>query len=126
MICAQTDAQASLDAQISRMNTEYEQFSPQNAFARFVQKTPTTVQPIYTSMFEYQQQKINSAKAERDKILASGGKFQDAWNAYYKISSANRINMIQLNKDLNIRFVNSDVLVQNAFDEKGKLPRTSE
>ena len=119
-------AQASLNAQISRMNSEHDQFSPQNAFARFVQKTPTTVQPIYTGMFEYQQQKISSAKAERDRILASGGKFQDAWNAYYKISSANRVNMIQLNKNLNIKFVNSDVSIQNTFDEKGKLPRTSE
>lgn len=116
---------ASLEQQMSRMNSDYEQFNSQNAFARFVSKKPTEVQPIYKNMFDYQQQKISAAKAERDRILASGGKSQDAWSAYQKASTTNKITLIKMNKDLNIRFVNSDAAVQNAFDEKGKLPRTS-
>lgn len=117
---------ASLDQEVNRMSSQYEQFNAQNAFARFVQAKPTQIQPIYQSMFDYQQQKISSAKAERDKILSSGGKPQDAWNAYHKTAATNKVNLVKINKDLNIRFVNSDAIIQNTFDEKGKLPRTSD
>ncbi len=117
---------ASLDQQMSKMNNEFEQFSAQNAFARFVQAKPTEVQPIYKSMFDYQQAKISSAKAERDRILSSGGKSQDAWSAYYKISATSKVSLVQLNKALNIKFVSANEATQNTFDEKGKLPRTSD
>lgn len=117
---------ASLDQEISRMNKDYEQFNPQNAFAKFVAKKPSSVQPIYQSMFDYQQEKINTAKTERDRILSIGGKFQDAWNAYQKLSATNRIKLVQMNKDLNIKFASSDITIQSTFDEKGKLPRTSD
>jgi len=115
---------ASLDEQVSKMNKDFEEYNSQNAFARFVSKKPAEIQPIYQNMFEYQQEKINSAKAERDRILASGGKFQDAWDAYHKISAIKKIKLVQLNKDYNIRYANANVEIQNTFDEKGKLPRT--
>lgn len=117
---------ASLDQEISRMSKDYEQFNSQNAFAKFVAKKPSTVQPIYQSMFDYQQEKTKAAKAERDRILSIGGKFQDAWSAYQKMSATNRIKLIQMNKDLNIKFASSDITIQSTFDEKGKLPRTSD
>lgn len=115
---------ASLDEQVNRMNKDFESYNSQNAFARFVSKKPAEIQPIYKSMFDYQQEKINSAKAERDRILAGGGKFQDAWDAYYKISATKKVKLVQLNKDYNIRYANANLEIQNTFDEKGKLPRT--
>lgn len=115
---------SSLDEQINRMNKDFEAYNSQNAFARFVSKKPAEIQPIYQGMFEYQQEKINSAKAERDRILAGGGKLQDAWDAYHKISATKKVKLVQLNKDYNIRYANANIEIQNAFDEKGKLPRT--
>ncbi|AJZ75510.1 hypothetical protein SU86_002975 [Candidatus Nitrosotenuis cloacae] len=115
---------SSLDEQVNRMNKDFEVYNSQNAFARFVSKKPAEIQPIYQGMFDYQQEKINSAKAERDRILAGGGKFQDAWEAYHKISATKKVKLVQLNKDYNIRYANANIEIQNAFDEKGKLPRT--
>lgn len=115
---------ASLDEQVNRMNKDFEAYNSQNAFARFVSKKPAEIQPIYQNMFDYQQEKISSAKAERDRILAGGGKFQDAWDAYYKISATKKVKLVQLNKDYNIRYANANSNIQNMFDEKGKLPRT--
>jgi hypothetical protein len=115
---------SSLDEQVSRMNKDFETYNSQNAFARFVSKKPAEIQPIYQGMFDYQQGKINSAKAERDRILVEGGKFQDAWDAYHKISATKKVKLVQLNKDYNIRYANANIEIQNAFDEKGKLPRT--
>lgn len=119
-------AKASLDEQISRMNRDNEQYTSENAFAKFVSKKPASIQPIYQEMFSYHSSKVKDAKAERDRILSNGGKTQDAWDAYHKISATNRINLIQLNKDLSIKYSNANIIVQNTFDEKGKLPRTTE
>ncbi len=114
---------ANLDEQINRMNKDFEAYNSQNAFSRFIAKKPSEVQPIYQGMFDYQQEKINSAKAERDRILANGGKFQDAWDAYYKISATKKVKLVQINRDYNIKYVSADISIQNTFDEKGKLPR---
>ncbi len=118
------NVKSSLDEQISRMNKDFEAYNSQNAFARFISKKPFEIQPIYQGMFEYQQEKINSAKAERDRILAGGGKIQDAWDAYHKISATKKVKLVQINKDYNIKYANANAEIQNTFDEKGKLPRT--
>ena len=117
--------QAKLDSEIERMNKDGEQYSPQNAFARFVSKKPTELQNIYWSMFNYQNDKIKSAKDARDKILSEGGKRIDAWNVYYKNAATNRAKIIELTKDYNVRYANAVDEVQRTFDEKGKLPRTN-
>ena len=119
-------AKASLDEQISRMNRDNEQYTSENAFAKFVSKKPANIQPIYKEMFSYHNNKVKDAKVERDRIISNGGKTQDAWDAYYKMSAINRITLIHLNKDLSIKYSSADITIQNTFDEKGKLPRTSE
>jgi hypothetical protein len=118
------NAQAKLVEDLNRMNVDNEPYTPQNAFAKFVSKKPINTRDVYWAMFNYQQEKIKSAKDARDKILTDGGKNQDAWNAYYKISATNRAKMIELNKGFNIKYVNADAAIQSTFDEKGKLPRT--
>lgn len=117
---------ASLAEEVSRMNKDYEQYSPQNAFSKFVAREPVPVQPIYQEMFSYHQEKITLAKSEYNKVLSSGGKTKDVLDAYYKYSATNMVKLIQLNKDLSIKYGNADVSIQNTFDEKGKLPRASE
>lgn len=116
-------AQVKLDEELNRMNQDNEPFTPQNAFARFIAKKPSEIQNVYKSMFNYQQEKIKSAKDARDAILSGGGKSQDAWSAYYKNAATSRIKIIELNKDYNIRYANANAGIQNAFDAKGKLPR---
>lgn len=117
------NAQSKLANDVNRMNKDYESHSPQNAFSRFIVKKPVELQNIYWSMFNYQQEKIESAKYARDKILLDGGSREDAWNAYQKISATKRVKMIELNKSLNIQYAGADITIQNTFDVKGKLPR---
>ncbi|MFY9300542.1 MAG: hypothetical protein WAO91_05075 [Candidatus Nitrosotenuis sp.] len=117
-------AQAKLDEELTRMKKDTESYSPQSAFARFVSKKPAELQNVYWSMFNYQNEKIKSAQDTRDKILADGGKRLDAWDAYYKNAATKRAKIIDLAKEYNIKYANADAVVQNSFDEKGKLPRT--
>ena len=118
------NAQAKIEEDINRMNKDNEPYTPQSAFAKFVSKKPDITHDIYWSMFNHQQEKIKSAKDARDKILNDGGKKQDAWSAYYKMSATKRVQIIELNKNLNIKYGSADADIQNTFDEKGKLPRT--
>jgi hypothetical protein len=120
---ARKTAQQALEADLNKMSKEYEQFTPANSFARFVAKKPTEVHNIYWSMFNYQQEKIKTAQESRDKILASGGTWDEAFDAYSKISATNRAKMIELNKNFNIKYGNAEINIQNMFDAKGKLPR---
>ncbi|MGQ0772675.1 MAG: hypothetical protein ACT4NT_07895 [Nitrososphaerota archaeon] len=116
--------QAKLDEKLNRMNQDNEPFTAQSAFSRFIAKKPSELQNVYWSMFNYQQEKVKSAKDSRDAILSGGGKSQDAWNAYHKNAAISRTKIIELNKDYNIRYANANADIQNIFDVKGKLPRT--
>ncbi|HXG74566.1 MAG TPA: hypothetical protein VNK44_07095 [Candidatus Nitrosotenuis sp.] len=117
------NVEAKLANDINRMNLDYEPYSSQSAFSRFIVKKPVELQNIYLSMFNYQQEKIKSAKDARDKILSDGGSREDAWDAYHKISATKRAKMIELNKSFNIQYAGADSVTQDSFDVKGKLPR---
>lgn len=118
------EAKARLGADVTRMNAEYDQYTPKNAFSKFVSKKPAETQGVYWAMFNYQQEKVKSAKDARDQVLARGGTSQEAWDAYHKASAVNRIKVIELNKEYNIRHGTADAATQQAFDKNGKLPRT--
>lgn len=117
-------ANARLNAELDSMSKDNEQFTPQSAFAKFVSKKPSNIQNIYVSMFNYQQDKIKSAKNAREQIIASSGNTKDAWNSYYKNSATSRVQMISLAKDFNVKYANADAKLQQVFDSKGKIPRT--
>lgn len=121
---ARRQAQADLDAELSRMNKDAEPYSAKNAFERFVAKKPTEVHSIFWSMFNYQQEKIKAAQQVRSQILLNGGTEQQAWDAYRSESSMKRTEMIQLNKEYNIHHANSNAAIQQSFDKNGKLPRS--
>lgn len=118
-------AERALLLDLEEMRADNEQFTPANAFSKFVSKKPTQLHDIYWSMFNYQQEKTKAAKDTRDKILANGGTWSEASNAYNTISAINRIKLIELNKDFNIKYGNADSYIQNTFDTNGKLPRTN-
>lgn len=118
------EAKARLNAEVTRMNVEYDQYTPKNAFTKFVSKKPAETHGVYWAMFNYQQEKVKSAKDARDQVLARGGTTQEAWDAYHKTSAINRVKAIELNKEYNIKYGGADASVQYAFDRNGKLPRT--
>ena len=46
-------AKQKLDEQLSRMNKDYEQYTPRTSFTSFVSKMPTRVHDVYWGMFDY-------------------------------------------------------------------------
>lgn len=116
-------AQASLDKDVARMNDTYEEFTPQNAFARYIAGINVTHQGIYIDQFEYLNTKITLAKDARDTVLENGGTYFDAMKEYSRYAKMTKVEMLNVIKDLNIKHNFTDKKTQLYFDANGKLPR---
>ncbi|QLH11103.1 hypothetical protein [Nitrosarchaeum sp. AC2] len=116
-------AQASLDQAVTRMNDAYEEFTPRNAFAKYVSGFNATHQAIYWDQFDYLNAKITLAKDARDTVLKNGGTYFDAMKEYSKYAKMTKVEMLNVIKDLNIKHNFTDKKTQSYFDANGKLPR---
>lgn len=117
-------AEEKLQSDLARMNKEMENFTPRASFTKFLSGINGTYHAIFWSQFNYQEQKVNLARAAMNDVLKNGGTYTDARNAFSKVGSMTRTEIIGVLKDQNILhgFANPDV--QKAFDKYGKLPRT--
>ena len=116
-------AKQKLDEQLSRMNKDYEQYTPRASFTSFVSKMPTRVHDVYWGMFDYHREKVKTAQEAMKRVLDNGGSYQDAREAYNKIAAIKRVELIEVTKNLNVKYGLADEKVQATFDKYGKLPR---
>ena len=77
-------AQAALDADLKRINKEYEDHTPRNAFAKYVSDKPDYMQAFYWDQFNYLDNKVALAKQQRDLILQNGGTIEQAQEIFYQ------------------------------------------
>jgi hypothetical protein len=112
-----------LNLELEKMGKKYEEFTPVNAFKKFVLGVNSTHHAIYWDQFEYLNTKIMLAKDARDTVLKNGGTYRDAMTEYHKYAKMSKVEMVNVIKDLNIKhkFTTSDI--QTPFDGNAKLPR---
>jgi len=115
-----------LQNDIESMEKRYEDFTPTNAFAKFVSKLNSTHQEIFWDQFDYLKTKVELANAAKNSVLENGGSYFDAQKEYFKYASMSRVEMISYIQELNIRYGFADKNIQLHFDGKGKLPRFGE
>jgi len=108
---------------ISRMHDKYKDNTPKAAFTSFVSSKPIETHNVYWDMFNYQQQKVIDARKAMKTVLENGGSLQDARNAYHNEAAIKRVTLIDITKNLNVKYGLADEKVQSAFDKYGKLPR---
>ena len=113
-----------LEQELKQMLKDNEDFTPLKTFNNFL----TTVsdddtKTVFQGLFDYKEEKVNSARNALHDVLKNGGTLQEARNAYHEAAKIPRADMIQLVTDLNIKVGFSDPDIQNYFDDKGKLPR---
>lgn len=116
-------ANQKLQEDLSRMNKDYEEFTPRNAYATFLSGINSTYHGLYWDQFNYMDNKVQLAKAAKEQVLVNGGSYQEAFEAYVKYASMTRVEMIKLNQELNIKHGFADAEIQKVFDANGKLPR---
>ncbi|MGY5142964.1 MAG: hypothetical protein ACW9XH_00590 [Candidatus Nitrosopumilus sp. bin_32a] len=118
-----TIAQDSLKEELKRMEKTYEEFTPRNAFAKYVSNLNVTNNGIFWDQFDYLQIKISLARDARDSVLKQGGTFSDAMKQYVQYAKMPKIEMQNIVRELNIKHNLAQENIQSNFDINGKLPR---
>jgi len=116
-------AQKSLNLELQRMEKKYEEFTPENAFARYVSGLNSTHYGIFWDQFDYLNAKVSLARDARDTVLKHGGTYTDAMKQYVKFAKMPKIEMLNLLRDLNLKHGFAQEETQSNFDIDGKLPR---
>ena len=113
-----------LDRELEQMFEDNKDYTSVAAFNNFLKKiSDDNTKYIFQGLFDYQQEKISSAKIVMNDVLRNGGSLQEARNAYHDALQIPRSDMIKLVKNLNIQSGFSNPEIQKHFDENGKLPR---
>ena len=113
-----------LEQNLEQMFEDNKDFTSLAAFNNFLKTvSDDNTKDIFKGLFDYKQNKIDSAKSIMGDILRNGGSLQDARNAYHDALQIPRSDMIQLVNSLNIEAGFSNPTIQDHFDDDGKLPR---
>ena len=112
-----------LQKDLNRMYKDQEPYTPKNSFARFVASVNSTYSGIFWDEFDYLDQKIQLARQAMYKVLQNGGSYEDARQEYFKYAAMTRQEMIEVNKNLNIKYGFADPEVQKIFNKNGRHPR---
>ena len=112
-----------LQEDLNSMNKKYLDFTPRNAFAKFVETVNETYHGIFWDQFDYLEAKVQLAIAAKNVVLENGGSFYDAQREYFKYASMPRVDMISYIEELNIKYGFANEDIQSNFDKNGKLPR---
>lgn len=112
-----------LEKEMSSFNKKYEDYTPRNAFARFVAGVNATHSAFFWDQFDYMNEKIKLANHAKQAVLQNGGTYLEARAEFIKYASMTRAEMIKLVSDLNIKYQFTDSAMQAYFDANGKLPR---
>ena len=117
-------AEERLSERLDAFVLKYKDQMPQAAFATFVEKKPDYIQGVFWGMFDYMQEKVDSARGAMKQVLDNGGSLAEARNAYFAHAETKRVQLIQVVEDLNIQHGFAEKSVQDTFDENGKLSRS--
>lgn len=112
-----------LEAELKRMDKDYESYTPRNSFAKFVSNVDPVFHDLYWDQFNYMDEKIKIARIAKQLALADGATYEEAQSEYIKYASLTRIQMVKLVQDLNVKHGFADQRIQKIFDEYGKLVR---
>ena len=115
-----------LKEDLKSMEKKYIDFTPKNAFEKFISKLNSTHHGIFWDQFDYLNAKVQLALAAKNQVLENGGSFYEAQQEYFKYASMPRLEMISYIQELNIKYGFADSKIQSNFDANGKLPRYEE
>lgn len=111
------------DKALQIMQLEVNQTSPNTAFSKFV----STVQDnntklVFLDEFDFTTKRVAAGHAAMKKILDSGGTYEEAIQEFSKYAAIKRVEMIEMNKNLNIKYGLADAKTQADFNSDGTLP----
>lgn len=99
----------------------WEKHSSRNAFESFVSKKPSYVQGVFWDQFEFKEQKVNAGRLAMNQVLERGGNMQDARDAYNKAAATKRIELIEINSQINVKHNLATFEEQQVFNSTGQV-----
>ena len=104
----------------------WEEYSPRNAYAKFVDKKPEWIQDVFWDQFEFTESKAEAGKIAFNQVRYNGGTFLEARQAYFIAAESRYIELIAVNRDYNVKNNLASVKLQTFFDNTGQFIRTPE
>jgi len=110
-----------LQNDLASMNNFNNQNLPRNAYAAFVSTVNNSAQSLFWDQFGFMQDKISKANEAKNSVLKSGGSIDAAWEAYNDALAIHHTDLVNTNKNLNVKYHFADERTQNLFNNNGKL-----
>ena len=121
-----TVALESLNQDLIAWEKLWEEYTPRNSFAKFVQDKPDAVQAVFWDQFDFKESKVKAGREAMKKVIAEGGSLKDARNAYLKAAETKKIELIEANAQFNVKHKLAYYSQQLLFDVQGQLVNTTE
>ncbi len=99
----------------------WDEYSPRNAFKKFVDKKPDYIQGVFWEQFEFTESKSNAGKDAFDQVRYSGGTFLEAREAYLMAAATSHIELIEANSRANVKYNLAIYGQQILFNPQGQF-----
>ena len=105
------------------LQVQAEQNSSKNSFDRFVATVENNdTKKIFLGEFDFMTKRVDAGHLAMKKVLDNGGTWEEAMQEFSKYAAIKHVEMVELNRDLNVKYGFADPLVQADFNDKGLLP----
>ena len=116
----------SLQADLIKWEAMWEEYSPRNAYAKFVEKKPEYIQWVFWDQFDFTESKSKAGIHAFNQVKHNGGTFLEAREAYFVAAETRYIELIEVNRDYNTKHNVASAKLQTFFDKSGQFIRTPE
>ena len=96
-------------------------YSSRAAFERFVDDKPHQVQGVFWDSFEFKEMKVKAGRDALKKVIREGGTLREARAAYLEAAETKRIELIEANREFNVKHGLAYYKQQILFDTQGKF-----
>ena len=125
---AQENLQKMRDLSVERLNQDLEEWerlwekhSSRNAFDSFVSKKPSYVHGVFWDQFEFKEKKVNAGRTAMIQVLTQRWNDEkDATEAYNQAAATQKIELIEMNAQFNIKHNLADASIQQIFNSTGQ------
>ena len=118
-------ANAYLQNDLAGLNNGNDLTAPKNAYAGFVTHVNNSTQNLFWDQFNFMQQKIQNARNAMNQVLKNGGTMQEALQAYNNAAAVHKDQLVNINKNLNVKYNLANAKVQSLFNKDGKWNRNA-
>ncbi|NNL58204.1 MAG: hypothetical protein HKP31_01865 [Nitrosopumilus sp.] len=116
-------AKEDLQKDLKESEKRNEAYNPRNAFYKFIKEVDSSVRAIFWQQFLFTEKITQHAHEAKEEALKDGKSSFEAMKIFQQEAAVTQKEVMEVNKNLSVKYGNSTLGVQNMFDEKGKLPR---